>query len=1129
MSAGDRAAAARQAVTFEIIRGKLLAAADEMGVVLARTSMSPVIYEVLDFACGIVDAEAQVISQTNGITVFTGTFAGHVNNIIRRFGGAMRPGDIYMANDPYEGGTHLSDVAIIKPIFADGEVIAYSIAVAHWTDIGGKVAGSLPMDATEIFHEGLRFVGHRIYDAGERCEDLVDLIAANTRIPKMSLGDLNAELASVRIAEARMLEICEKYGVARTQDAFRYMMETGERLSRAAIRALPDGVYEAEDFIDGDGVDNEPFPVRVAVRIDGDSITFDFTGSSPQRRGPVNCAWGAHRSAVKTAFKALVGPHEPGNEGWFKPLSIVVPDGTVFCAVYPAPVCWHFEAGCHASELIWKALAPLAPDRYGAGSYLSLCSTFICGTDPTSGEPFIVVEPNVGGWGAINDHDGASALIGISDGDTYNTSIELCEAKYPVRVQRYALNTEDGTGAGRYRGGFGVVRDYEISRRRLVRLRQHGTLGHAAVGHGRRRRGIDKLYPGADQRARELAWRTSLLDRCCARPGLLDRHRRGRRLWRSARSTPRGGGGGCRRWLRNARNRAVRLRRRRHRRGASSTPMPPPKLAAHRLGREMAMTPQEFVDTLRRHDWFTRGLTGGARARLVNQDLSGLRLPELNLREGALTGVDFTGCMLEGADLSNADLFGAVFDGSDCSGVNFAGADLKGARFRNANLAGADFRAADLRPGVWVGGTSDGSIQAALTRSARAFEAAAAKLSEADLHNASELRAQLTRGSLARVDMHGADLSGANLEAATLDEANLTGTNLENARVRGARFNGANLHGAILSNVELTAADVTDAKLCFGVAKLPIETQRKIREHALWTDSFGLEGRRAELSGMAMPRCDLTDVYLSGAVLRDCDLSGATLRGAEFVVADLSGANLNGANIWDADFSGAALANADLRGVNLASAKLDSVGFVSSEGEATGRSRKVSLAGANLSGNDLRRIDLRGIDLSAANSSGCNLAGSRLARMVFVLADVSEADLGGADLRRADFRGADLSNADLSHTRLLLAEFGPVEGEGGGGSGGPVATRLMGANLGAAGLSGANFENADLSGATLASADLGTAEFLGADGKGTGQHRATTFLGASLRGADLSDLKLDQAITTGADMTGATGIESEPD
>ena len=261
--------------------------------------------------------------------MFTGTFAGHVNNIIRRFGGAMRPGDLYMANDPYEGGTHLSDVAIIKPIFADGEVIAYSIAVAHWTDIGRKVAGSLPMDATEIFHEGLRFIGHRIYDAGERCEDLVRPDRGQHANPQDEPRRPHAELASVRIAEARVLEIATStaWPDLRTRSATCWI--PANRLSRAAIRALPDGVYEADDFIDGDGVDNEPFPVCVAVRIDGDSITFDFTGSSPQRRGPVNCAWGAHRSAVKTRVQALVGPQEPGNEGWFRPLSIVVPDGTV--------------------------------------------------------------------------------------------------------------------------------------------------------------------------------------------------------------------------------------------------------------------------------------------------------------------------------------------------------------------------------------------------------------------------------------------------------------------------------------------------------------------------------------------------------------------------------------------------------------------------------------------------------------------------------------------------------------------------------------------------------------------------------------------------------------------------------
>ena len=449
-------------VTLEIIRGKLLSAADEMGVVLARTSMSPVIYEVLDFACGIVDAKAQVISQTNGITVFTGTFAGHVGNIIRKFDDTMEPGDIFMVNNPYEGGTHLSDIAIIKPVFVGDEVIAYTIAVAHWTDIGGKVAGSLPIDATEIYQEGMLFTGQRIYKRGELNQDIYDVIMANTRIPKMSLGDLNAEIASVRIAERRILEVCEKYSVEAVKTAFDHILDSSEMLSRRAIRALPDGVYSAEDFIDGDGVDNDPFEVRVEVRIQGDEIVCDFSGSSPQRRGPVNASRSAHLSAVKTAFKALVGPHEPGNEGWFRPLKIVVPDRTVFSAEAPAPVCWHFEAGCHASELIWRALAALAPDRYGAGSGLSLCSTFMCGTNPRTGEPFILVEPNAVGWGGMDGEDGESALIGVSDGDTYNQSVELVEAKYPVRVGQYALNTQAGTGGGRWRGGFGVIRDYEV-------------------------------------------------------------------------------------------------------------------------------------------------------------------------------------------------------------------------------------------------------------------------------------------------------------------------------------------------------------------------------------------------------------------------------------------------------------------------------------------------------------------------------------------------------------------------------------------------------------------------------------------------------------------------------------------
>jgi N-methylhydantoinase B len=449
-------------ITLEIIRGKLLAIADEMGIALARSSMSPVIYEVLDFACGICDAEAQLVAQTNGITLFTGTFAGQVEFIRRKFKKRMRPGDIYMTNDPYKGGTHTPDIALIKPVFVDGEVLAYAISVAHWSEVGGSVAGSIAPDASEIFQEGVRFPGVRIYREGERQEDLEDLIATNVRLPKMSLGDLNAGLAAVRMADVRLLELAARYGAPALRACFEHILAIGERLSRAAVAALPDGVYEAEDWIDGDGVAPDQIPVRVQVTIAGENITFDFTGCAAQRRGPINCAYGALLSSVKTVFKALVDPQAPSNEGYFRPVKVICPDGTVFTATQPAPTGWYYEGSAQASELVWRALAPLAPQRFSAGSYMSLCASYICGRDPESGEVFVHIEPHDGGWGATDEHDGTSALIATTDGDTYNYSIELLEAKFPLRCVRYALNVEDGVGAGRFHGGFGVLREYEI-------------------------------------------------------------------------------------------------------------------------------------------------------------------------------------------------------------------------------------------------------------------------------------------------------------------------------------------------------------------------------------------------------------------------------------------------------------------------------------------------------------------------------------------------------------------------------------------------------------------------------------------------------------------------------------------
>jgi N-methylhydantoinase B len=229
------------AVTREVITGKLLATVDEMAIVLARASMSPVIYEVLDFACGICDAHGDLVAQTNGITVFTGTFSRQVHFIIERFGADMAPGDTFLTNDPFEGGTHACDFAVIRPVFAGGTIVAYAIAIAHLLDVGGAVAGSLPPNATSVFQEGLRLSGVRLTRNDRIIDDLIRIVTENVRLPNLVLGDINAELAAVRIAERRIVETVAKYGAITLDATFAWLIAVSEARARAVIEALPDG------------------------------------------------------------------------------------------------------------------------------------------------------------------------------------------------------------------------------------------------------------------------------------------------------------------------------------------------------------------------------------------------------------------------------------------------------------------------------------------------------------------------------------------------------------------------------------------------------------------------------------------------------------------------------------------------------------------------------------------------------------------------------------------------------------------------------------------------------------------------------------------------------------------------
>jgi N-methylhydantoinase B len=449
--------------TLEIIKEGLVAISDEMFVTMQRTSMSTIIYEVLDYAVGLTDAQGQLIVQGNGVAGFLGTLTFAVKSVLEKFPLAdLDAGDILITNDPYSGGgTHLSDVSLIMPIFYDGQIVAFAANKAHWTEVGGKDAGSWTTDATEIYQEGLQFPCVKLFEHGEPLASLMDLIRANVRTPDMTIGDVNAQAASLRIADRRFRELCDKYSADVVRAGIDHLLHYGEELTRTELRKLPPGIYEAVDWIDDDGIGNGPFEVRVKITIGDDAFTADFTGTHAQVPGPINCTRTGLHSGVRTVFKALTDPAIPANDGCFRPLRVICPDRTIFTCERPAPVSTYWETMLYATDLVWKALAPVLPQRLTAGHFLSVCGTVLAGNHPDTGDLFLLVEPQAGGWGAGASKDGESGLVCVGDGETYVVPVEVCETRYGVIVDQFGFDIADG-GAGRYRGGRGLVRDYRI-------------------------------------------------------------------------------------------------------------------------------------------------------------------------------------------------------------------------------------------------------------------------------------------------------------------------------------------------------------------------------------------------------------------------------------------------------------------------------------------------------------------------------------------------------------------------------------------------------------------------------------------------------------------------------------------
>ena len=451
--------------TQEIIKDAITAIGYEMFDTMIRTSMSPIIYEATDFAVGVTDARGQLLAQGNGVAAFLATLDTAVQAALLRYPGAetVSAGDVIITNIPSEGGgTHLSDVVILVPVFHEARLIAWTVNKAHWTEVGGSQAGSVSTHATEVFQEGIQFPFIKLYERGRLNDALVALIRANVRLPDSTIGDMHAGVAAARVGARRVLELVEKYGVGAVLAAMDGLLDYGERMTREELKRLPAGVYEAEDVVESDGLGNGPFTVKVKVTITPDRITTDFTGSSGPAKGPINCPYTGLVTGVRCVFKAITNSDIPANGGCFRLLEVVCPPGTLVSAQAPAPVSLYYEALIAAMDVVWKALAPVLPDRLPAGNQRSVNATFVAGLHPDSGNLFVLGEPLVGGWGATGTRDGDGGQFCSASGDTYNIPTELFESRYGLKVEQYAFHDAPG-GAGEFRGGKGVVLDYRVT------------------------------------------------------------------------------------------------------------------------------------------------------------------------------------------------------------------------------------------------------------------------------------------------------------------------------------------------------------------------------------------------------------------------------------------------------------------------------------------------------------------------------------------------------------------------------------------------------------------------------------------------------------------------------------------
>ncbi len=453
----ERTQPAFDPITLEILQSSLQAISDEMFGAMRKTAMSAIIYEVLDMGTGITDGDGNLASSGAGIPAFIGVLDKAVQRILELHPTeGIHPGDVFITNDPFYGGvTHLNDAVLAMPVFAGGDIVAWTANIAHWSDVGGLVPGSMSNDAREIFQEGLRLPAVKLIDAGTPARSVLEIMKVNSRMPDFLEGDMWAGVAAVRLGERRIGELVDRYGKETFLAATAHFMEYGERVSRSALRELPKGRFTLEEEQDSGVV------YRVTVEITDDEFIVDLRDNPDQDTGPNNACRDGAMIVAQMIFKNVTDPEGVANGGTFAPLRLLTRHGSVFDAKAPAAFAIYYEVEIRLYDLVWRCLAPHLQGRLPAGSFSSICGTIVSGTHPDTGRHFTIIEPQIGGWGGSADADGNSAIFSGFHGETYNCPAEVAESRYGLYVDRLALNDEPG-GEGCQRGGKGIVLEYRV-------------------------------------------------------------------------------------------------------------------------------------------------------------------------------------------------------------------------------------------------------------------------------------------------------------------------------------------------------------------------------------------------------------------------------------------------------------------------------------------------------------------------------------------------------------------------------------------------------------------------------------------------------------------------------------------